>query len=70
MGDGFLSFYCSHAGTLSVTMGPSTGAENTFLSAVAVLADSQFEFWVPAGWWTIVTLASSAAINNKVFLLV
>ena len=70
VGDGFLSFYCSHAGTLTVTMGPSTGTENTMLSAVAVLADGQFDFWVPAGWGVIVTLAGSAAISNVKFVLI
>ena len=40
------------------------------LSAVAVLADSQFDFWVPAGWGVIVTLAGSATISNSKFILI
>ena len=70
VGDGLLTFYITHAGTLTVTMGPSTGAENTLLSAVSVLADSQFDFWVPATWQTIITLASSATAGSYRFTLV
>lgn len=69
-GDGFLSFYITHAGTLKVTMGPSSGTENTLLNTVNVLADSQFDFWVPAGWSMVVTLASSATISSATFVLV
>ena len=69
-GDCFLSWYISHAGTLTVTMGPSTGAEHTIYSAVAVLADGAFDIWVPAGWKVVITLASSATISNVTATLV
>jgi hypothetical protein len=63
-GDCLLTGWVGHAGTLTITMGPSTGAENTLWSAVAVLADSPISWWVPAGWSCVITLASSATITN------
>lgn len=69
-GDCFLSWYVSHAGTLTVTMGPSTGAEHTIYSAVAVLADGAFDIWVPAAWKVVITLAASATISNVTATLV
>ena len=69
-GDCFLSWYISHAGTLTVTMGPTTGAEHTIYSAVAVLADGAFDIWVPAAWKVVITLAASATISNVTATLV
>ncbi len=45
-------------------MGPTTGAENTLWSAVAVLADSPISWWVPGSWLCVITLASSATMSN------
>jgi len=55
---------CTHAGTVTLTAGPSTGAENTYLSTFTVVAGTVITKTVPAGWTVIVTLASSATIGT------
>lgn len=47
------------AGSTTITMGPSTGAENTIANAVAqvVGSDELFTLRVPAGWKVVVTVA-------------
>lgn len=62
--DVFLRFQVTHAGTLKMTMGPSTGTENTIWNTVTVVADQTFDEIIPAGWTVIITLASSATIGS------
>jgi hypothetical protein len=48
----------STSGTLTLTFGPSTGAENTILSAVTVTAGQVITMHVPSAWKVIITLSS------------
>lgn len=50
-------------GTVSVTMGPTTGAENTICTAVALLASmgETISFICPNGWKVIATMTGAGA---------
>lgn len=47
----------SSSGTLTLTMGPSTGTENTILSANPVAAGQVITVHVPSAWKVVVTLS-------------
>lgn len=56
------------AGSFTVTMGPSTGAENTLANAVAMLINSDLVFTarVPATWKVVVTVTSVTIGQTRV----
>lgn len=55
-----LTWQITHAGTMKMTMGPTTGAENTIFNTVTVILDQTFTKHIPAGWLVVLTYASSA----------
>lgn len=54
-----LCFNITTAGSLSMTMGPSTGSENTLFSSVSVATGTVITKRIPAGWRVVVTLATA-----------
>lgn len=58
-----LSFAVATAGTFSITYGPSTGAENTILTATALAIGTFFNKGIPANWKVIIT-GTIASLEN------
>jgi len=56
------------AGSYTLTMGPTTGAENTVASAVAMLigSDALVTLRVPATWKVVITLTSVTLAQTRV----
>jgi hypothetical protein len=62
-----LTFNISTAGTMTFTMGPTTGTENTvFAAGTAVAIGSVITKRIPKGWKFVLTLASAVASNGKI----
>lgn len=47
------------AGTITMTMGPSTGAENALLTTQPVVAGTVITKCIPAGWKVVITLVTA-----------
>lgn len=62
---------CSVAGSVAVTMGPSTGAEDTVTSAVSLLAGQgeTVTFIVPDGYKVIVTTTGTVTLSSSVTVI-
>jgi hypothetical protein len=58
-GDSEIFFYVTTPGTLTLTMGPSTGAEHTLVNAQAVTAGNAFTKRIPMNWKVVVTLTTA-----------
>lgn len=58
-GDVELCFDITLAGTLSFTMGPTTGTENTIINARAVVAGTVVSKRIPAAWHVVITLTTA-----------
>lgn len=53
-------------GTLTMTMGPTTGAENTILSAFTVVAGTVITKRIPASWRVVLTLTTAVLASVSV----
>jgi hypothetical protein len=58
-------FIVTAAGTLTMTYGPSTGAENPLVTAVAVPLGASFTKRIPAGWKVVITLTTATISSVK-----
>lgn len=66
--DVYVQLAAGGAGSVTVTMGPSTGAESTLTSALAVAsgAPPMLRYRVPAGWKLVVTVTTVTIAQTKV----
>jgi hypothetical protein len=65
-----LSFIVAIAGTMTFTMGPSTGTENTVIvGGTSVVIGTYIAKRIPKGWVCIITLVTATLSNAKIQVL-
>jgi hypothetical protein len=66
--DSTVVFQFTLSGTVVVTIGPSTGAENNLVNGAAVVANGSEQFPCPATWKMIITLTTATLAQTRVVL--